>query len=778
MSKAPDRYFQLLVTVTCFFISQVTLMECTAQERMEEFNGPFPSWANVKTRFGAKGDGKTDDTKAIQQALDSLSNRLANYNTGKSGYTVLYIPAGSYRISATLTLKGKIGVKIVGQDPTNTGFIWQGNDNDTVFWANGSAYFSLQRISWDAGGRKNMEAIGLHWKLQKEGYAPEQIEFADHIFNGFAKGISGGTLGGGDGAGANESEITIRRCIFNECTVAGILIRGYNALDYWVWYCRFINCRTGVTSNSGNYHIYNSYFNHSAVADLYNNNSYYTSVRFCYSENSAAFSLEEGGSSNPFKRIFERNIVTGLTNIGILYTHAGKITMFDNVFKAAARINTGKFLEYGSWSPSHFDLLDFNNTVEGFPKVYTISQPSRIFKGQAVQLKKAATTTIVSSAAFIKNMPPAPPYRQRAVFEVPPNGNSGQIQELIDKASALKKRAILHFAFGSYYLTKPLIIPVNSDIQIKGDGYLYCSTLFKTPSEEFVNGSAIKIICPTAISICEIEFNLSGSNRDNGRAIALVNADQPNASALLDQYYSDNDTSLLVKDYDYTLFQKTNSFFTTGNYVSGGKLVEKGTGSSKVQCFGAQFANCSLEKGGVFIARDCWWEGSAPIPVKLTGSGIFAVDGAMIAPRKMDSTTIISINKFAGKINLMDMYLVGSMNIENNNPLLQLLVWNINFYHKKKPLSFLKGNESYKAFFGGISTQCFNAKDPDCASTIFTPDATVRIADTEIFIDDMTKELRLSLPLEYVSKPAGITNFYLSRTSISERYKTGIAFTK
>lgn len=24
----------------------------------EEFSGPFQSWANVKTRFGARGDGK------------------------------------------------------------------------------------------------------------------------------------------------------------------------------------------------------------------------------------------------------------------------------------------------------------------------------------------------------------------------------------------------------------------------------------------------------------------------------------------------------------------------------------------------------------------------------------------------------------------------------------------------------------------------------------------------------------------------------------------------
>ena len=267
------------------FLFAVTLLQfaattCAAQQRMEEFNGPFASWANVVTRFGAKGDGKHDDTKAIQQALDSLSEWILKYNQGKQQYTVVYIPKGIYKITATLVLRGKIGVKIVGEDPANTTLWWQGNDNDTMFWANGSSYFSLSRLSWDPGGRKNMEGIGLHWKSQwkeatNQAYAPEEIEFTDHVFKkGFAKGISGGTVGGSDGVGMNESEITIRRCVFNECTEAGIMIKGFNALDYWVWYCQFLKCKVGVYSNSGNYHIYKSYFEESSYSDVRNNNSY------------------------------------------------------------------------------------------------------------------------------------------------------------------------------------------------------------------------------------------------------------------------------------------------------------------------------------------------------------------------------------------------------------------------------------------------------------------------------------------------------------------------
>src|SRR5215471_7623110 len=53
----------------------------------EEFVGPFPSWSNVKTMYGAAGDGVTDDTVHLQNALNDLGQ------TGRS--VVLYLPAGT-----------------------------------------------------------------------------------------------------------------------------------------------------------------------------------------------------------------------------------------------------------------------------------------------------------------------------------------------------------------------------------------------------------------------------------------------------------------------------------------------------------------------------------------------------------------------------------------------------------------------------------------------------------------------------------------------------------
>ena len=59
--------------------------------------------SNVRT-LGVTGDGKTDDTAAIQKAID--------------GHRVLYFPSGHYLVSDTLTLKPD--TVLIGLHPTLT----------------------------------------------------------------------------------------------------------------------------------------------------------------------------------------------------------------------------------------------------------------------------------------------------------------------------------------------------------------------------------------------------------------------------------------------------------------------------------------------------------------------------------------------------------------------------------------------------------------------------------------------------------------------------------
>ncbi len=66
---------------------------------------PVEDWVNVQS-LGAKGDGKTDDTAAIQKAIDE--------------HRVLYVPSGHYIISDTLKLRPD--TVLIGLHPSATQF--------------------------------------------------------------------------------------------------------------------------------------------------------------------------------------------------------------------------------------------------------------------------------------------------------------------------------------------------------------------------------------------------------------------------------------------------------------------------------------------------------------------------------------------------------------------------------------------------------------------------------------------------------------------------------
>ena len=76
---------------------------------------------NVKTDFGAIGDGKADDTSAIQAALDFVSaDGNQTRRDGGFGTTgapaVVYLPGGTYRLSKPI--HSYVQTVVVG-DPTN-----------------------------------------------------------------------------------------------------------------------------------------------------------------------------------------------------------------------------------------------------------------------------------------------------------------------------------------------------------------------------------------------------------------------------------------------------------------------------------------------------------------------------------------------------------------------------------------------------------------------------------------------------------------------------------
>jgi hypothetical protein len=737
-----------------------------AQAR-EEFNGPFNGWANVKHGFGAKGNGKDDDTKALQNAIDYLSVPPKGFGLGAGAYTVLYLPAGTYCISSTLQLKGKIGVTIIGEDPENTIIKWKGKDNSTALLANGSAYFKISRLTWDAGGKTNMEAIGIHWKEKwndqvSQSFASIQIEISDNWFiGGFRTGIGGGTTSA-TGTASNDSEITIRRCVFRNCTLSGIEITGFNALDYWIWDCRFLRCANGVRCALGNYHIYRSFFSGSTVSDVHNNNGYYNSIRGCYSVNANDFSSDEGASSNPFKRVFQDNTVILPHHVPIRHNHLGKITLLGNTFTRNID-TTYKFSVYNrSWFPAMYEALSLYN-IYAYPQAVKLDvDPHKLY----TFADKVTTTIREDSLTFLRSMDPTPPKVTRKVFEIFAGASAARIQSVLDSAASMKgQRPVVHFRMGEYTIDRTLRIKAGADMQLMGDGWLYGTMIQQKDFALFRKIPLLEVQGPSYITIKDIHFG-SALGKGQFAGIVFKNVDQPRSEVHIDQVYSPGtDTSLFVRNMNYLYVQKDNSFFSTGNYISGGPLVQQNRGTARVCCYGGQFVRLFVQQNGRFVAKDCWWEGQDRVPLDLSGSGAITIDGGMVAAYKNDSTTTVNIGKFNGSISLMNMYVQGALSAAADNPGLNLLVWNIHFYFKMNVLSFVEKRATYKGAFLGLNAQCFRNNDPACQAIIGIGDRLQNIGDINKFLDTQTSSTRDSKPVPYTVLPEGVSNIYISRVS-------------
>jgi sugar lactone lactonase YvrE/polygalacturonase len=96
-------------------------------------------WSNVHA-LGVKGDGTSDDTAAIQRAID--------------GHRVLYFPAGFYRVTGTLRLRPSS--VLIGLHPAITQFFVP--DNSPAFAGVGSVVPLVQTAR---GGGAVMSGIGL-----------------------------------------------------------------------------------------------------------------------------------------------------------------------------------------------------------------------------------------------------------------------------------------------------------------------------------------------------------------------------------------------------------------------------------------------------------------------------------------------------------------------------------------------------------------------------------------------------------------------------------------
>lgn len=192
-------------------------------------------WFDV-TAFGAEGDGSTDDTAAIQAAIDAME-------AADGG--VVYIPSGIYNITSTLTVQDTRGPIIRGSQPghigTSRGAIlhWGGSAGGTIMQLSGAPHAVVENLVFD--GDTKTAGVGLEVRVGSS-LISSRMDFRQLVIGGCIKGMKIGEAGENEG---NNDQSTVTTCWFLENDI-GISIEGD---QHVLW--EFINVTTSNNSIAG-----------------------------------------------------------------------------------------------------------------------------------------------------------------------------------------------------------------------------------------------------------------------------------------------------------------------------------------------------------------------------------------------------------------------------------------------------------------------------------------------------------------------------------------------
>lgn len=580
--------------------------------QLESFIGPLPGWKNAKTDFGAVGDGRADDTQALQKALESLT---------VSGSTALYLPAGRYRITATLVLprkgpRGAMGLNVQGEDPARTTLVWDG-PRDGRMLEFGGWYSKLGRLTFDGAGRAaTAMAHGEDFVTANE--------IADCVFTDVGVGIEAGSM-----AHSGIAETSVNRCRFLRCSVAGAALRNFNSLDWWFWRCRFEDCRIGLTNlnGAGNFHAYDSVFLRSTEADIAIRNTGFLSFRDNLSIGSKTFFVARAVEAGA-QLTFQRNRVIDTTDAAAIHiADLGPVTLLDNTFISRPG--------------------QMGSVVEARSALGVAIGNQVTTTGQAIALRDGATvldTVRIARSARIEPAPApvAPLAHYAGPVEVIALGTpASAIQASID---ALAKRGggALYFAPGGHAIDRTLTLPAAVDIRLVGDGI---------PSVTRLNwsgvgtGPLLRLRTPSRVQVQDL--TVAGDNRADGMELAGVDAGQGQVLFLGTKAGNCKDAG-----YQFERLARTQVVLRNIDHLGnqlGMRITGAGAGKPNAPVVIASGSSSDnelsyeLTAGARLLARDIWYESSKkPVFLRLTGEVQFTLNGSNVAnPRLADQPPVV-----------------------------------------------------------------------------------------------------------------------------------------
>jgi len=693
----------------------------------EEFAGPFPSWADARRDYGAVGDGQADDTAALQKALDDLRKEDATRK-------VLWLPAGTYRITRTLELlrakhHESTGISILGEDPRTTTIRWDGAPAGVMFLAN-PWYARIGRLTFDGAGR------ALTALRHGEAFTTFN-ELSDLAFRDVAFGIEAGMKNG-------IAETAVYRCKFLRCSKAGISIQNFNSLDWWIWNCEFSDCAVGVTNRygAGHFHVYDSVFLRSAEADMSIGNTQYFSVRNNTSVGSKAFFVA-GPQGAGAQITFQGNTTDSPITIG----NRGPVLLLDNVF-----------------------LLDAGPAVKLAEHTHAASVGNTFLHNDAVRhgarfraLDDRVTRREKVPPGFL-DLPEPLSRKARPVIEVAAGADAAAIQRAIDEAARLLgQRPIVHLPAGKYRIEATLTVPARCDVQLVGDGVLTATRLEWAGKGE---GPVVRLQGPSRATLREL--SISGGKEADGLVVA--GCDQQGGRVFLEQVLaSSSEVGLLVEGLGRTNVV-ARDFGHGSNKGVGVKVV--GTGQppvegGKVLIFSGASSNNGLSydvsKHGWLLVRDMWYEsGNEPRFMRCTDAGTFTLHNAVVAHNRKKVAPGIEVEGFRGRLAFLGCCFTGepatlpAIVLKGDGKETQFLALGAH------------GNGEYYA------NESAGARAARLLSVQYTPGGGAKEIDDagewdDAFLRDMLEQTRSHHPEPLARTPLGATDARLFRLTVSGR---------
>ncbi len=553
--------------------------------------GPFSSWADAQRDYGAKGDGVADDTAALQKALDDLGPKKP----------ALYLPAGRYRITHSLLLKGSPasggfglgGVALMGNTPETTQIIWAGPAGDPMLVQDGGFNSRYSRITWDGQGTAGY-GVAHWWNATAGTQFDGSPEHTDEIFKDMKIGIMAGRLGAN--YGQLNSEGQVRRVRFLRMSQAGVNTGSWNALDWWVWDSRFTDCARGVSNyftvgdapnpgpGAGAVHVYRSLFERSTYADVHIANTGFFSMQHNVSVGSKRFFEGGGVGSNGASILIQGNRVIDSTDAAaIVNGNLGPLVLLDNEIRSLPG-NTSAAVMLFDWA-AHRDVVSIGNRYTVSNPVKVVDSTDRLFTQDDTLVDRSAIS------AALPGLPGTPSRPARHVYEVPPGTNTPALQAIVNLAAQSGDVSpVVHLAAGIHTVTRTIVLPAGVRLQIVGDGLL-TQLNWAGPN----SGIMFQLDGPSLASIRDMQVVALAPS---ARFVSMSNANQPGGRLYVQGSAIGKLSTAKLPDTQITMQANTG---ISGMDLSGaGSVVSMGAGG---------IGPVVIRDGSHALFSDTWFEG-------------------------------------------------------------------------------------------------------------------------------------------------------------------------